>query len=318
MKKVGQNRIRISASVFVFALAFIISATCVFYLHKTDKLSEIVDGFFDTSGEEITEELRLYPAQESQQSHTLSMPDESTIGHLLKCKTYTLDEICKNPEFTVNQSLILVNTKNKIPDDYPADIVEYNDTGVLMNSCITKAYAELSAAIREKFGQKLYISSSYRSAEEQAAVIIEVGPETATEVGASEHQTGLALDIYVAQFSGDRFIGCDAGKYVNSNCGDFGFIIRYPADKVDVTGIRFEPWHIRYVGKPHSKIISQQGLAFEEYVESYEMGAFYSFEDYVVSRQKADGDIKIPVGAKNVTVSEDNMGGVFVTAYYGQ
>ena len=304
-----------SKRIALFIVLFLVSATGMMILHKADLLTPLADALFSWGDGGSTELVRIYPADTLDKTQTADIPDADI--NTIVCSEYSFEELVNVPSVEVNQSLLLVNTKQKIPDDFPAEIIEYNDTGVLMNRCITDAYAELSKAVREKFDTKLYVSSSYRTAKEQADIIIEVGPETATEVGASEHQTGLALDVYVAYYSGDGFIDCDAGKYVNESCTDYGFIIRYPKDKVDITGIRFEPWHIRYVGKPHSQIIGQNGVALEEYIESYEVGAFYAVGDYVISRQKLEGVIRVPDGATSVTVSPDNMGNVFITAYYG-
>ena len=134
-----------------------------------------------------------------------------------------------------------------------------------MNVCILDAYGELAAAVYEKTEEKLYISSGIRDREKQQ-VLYEQDPNTATIPGASEHETGLCMDVYVSGFAGDGFIKSEAGLFVNAHGHEYGFIIRYPKHGEEQTGIRFEPWHIRYVGQPHADIIYNNKLTLEEYI----------------------------------------------------
>ena len=234
--------------------------------------------------------------------------DQSVSGY----DTYTFEEASEI--FTVDQSLLLVNTEYQIGADYPADIVEYKDTGVLMNRCITDSYAALSSAVMEETGDKLLVMSSYRTYEDQARVLEEEGPDVAAIPGTSEHQTGLALDVYISGFAGAGFIQCDAGQFVNDNCYDYGFIIRYPYGAEDITGFEYEPWHIRYVGLPHSKFIQETGCLFEDYAGLFEIGKYKSYDGYLIGRMPKD-DILIPedADASDVVISEDGLGYVFVT-----
>lgn len=225
-------------------------------------------------------------------------------------KTYTFEEASKI--YNTDQSMLLVNEDHPIDKDYPADIVEYKDTGVLMNSCIIDHYAELSAAVSEKVGDKLYVMSSYRSYEDQERVYEEEGAEIAALPGTSEHQTGLALDVYVSEFAGAGFIESEAGIFVNDHCYDYGFIIRYPYGAEDITGFSYEPWHIRYIGLPHSKIIEDSGCLFENYKDLFEVGKYYEYYGYEIARMPED-KIEIPSDADNVTLSKDGLGYVYVT-----
>jgi D-alanyl-D-alanine dipeptidase/carboxypeptidase len=87
--------------------------------------------------------------------------------------------------------------------------------------------------------------------------------------GCSEHQLGLAIDVGLANENNDpicpRFHGSSAAELFLQHMMDFGFILRYPEDKQEITGISYEPWHFRYVGLPHSQIISTQKWTLEEY-----------------------------------------------------
>lgn len=82
--------------------------------------------------------------------------------------------------------------------------------------------------------------------------------------GCSEHHTGLAFDITVP---GTSFGGTKQAKWLEEHCWEWGFILRYPADKTAITGITNEPWHFRYVGTDAAMEMRETGECLEEYVE---------------------------------------------------
>ena len=226
-----------------------------------------------------------------------------------------VSDIETDERFTVDQSLMLINTEYKISENTVFDITEYKNSGVKMNSCMVEAYKQLSDAVFSETGKRLYVSSHLRTAEEQAE-LFEESPTLATEPGASEHETGLCLDIYVQYNAGDNFLKTDAGRFVNTKCHEYGFIIRYPIYGYSETGIRFEPWHIRYVGKIHAKIIYANSLTLEEYIFSLQENTVYTVENFLITRQRpTDGYIDIPKGFENYHISPDNTGCFIVTVY---
>lgn len=91
--------------------------------------------------------------------------------------------------------------------------------------------------------------------------------------GTSEHQTGLALDITVltkenrSNPSVDTFTGTAESEWVKDNCWKYGFILRYPEDKEDMTKIKYESWHLRYLGKIYSEYIYKNKLCYEEFIQ---------------------------------------------------
>ena len=89
--------------------------------------------------------------------------------------------------------------------------------------------------------------------------------------GASEHQIGLALDIVCNSYMSldEGFGDTKAGKWLAANSCRYGFILRYPKGKEDITGIEYEPWHFRYVGKAAAPVIMEQGITLEEFWEDY-------------------------------------------------
>lgn len=225
---------------------------------------------------------------------------------------YSLDELKQMPSVTIDQSLMLINTSNTLSEGFSPDVEEYKSTDVYMNKCMLSSYAALSAAVSEKFSTKLYVSSDFRSSEEQEKLYLD-DPNTATLPGASEHQSGLALDVYVANYAGDSFIKSPAGRFVNAYCHDYGFIIRYPSYGEESAKIRFEPWHIRYVGHPHASIIYENRLTFEEYIFSLEEGKWYETEGYLISRQKYAEGLTLPSSFESCIISPDNTGCYIIT-----
>lgn len=226
---------------------------------------------------------------------------------------YSLDELENDDRIKIDQSLMLINKSYLLADDFEPVVSEYNDTGVYMNDCMLNAYAALSSAVTSSSGKKLYVSSDFRSADEQDALYRD-DPLTATLPGASEHQSGLALDVYVAHHAGDGFIKSQAGRFVNSNSWKYGFIIRYPCYAEEVTGIRYEPWHIRYVGHPHADVIYNNHTTLENYILSLKVDQWYEIDGYFVCRQQLrDGTISLPEKFTDCVISPDNTGHYIIT-----
>lgn len=227
----------------------------------------------------------------------------------------SLSEIESDSRIIFDQSLMLINTKYKIPVGTEFDVAEYKKSGVMMNRCMIQSYADLVEAVLRETGETIYVSSHIRTREEQSELFFE-SPEIATEPGASEHETGLCLDIYVQYNAGDNFLKTDAGRFVNSKCHEYGFVIRYPIYGSSQTGIRFEPWHIRYVGKIHAKIIYANRLTLEEYIFSLKENVIYQADDFIITRQRPqDGYINVPQGYSQYEVSPDNTGCYIITVY---
>ncbi|MBR2000907.1 MAG: M15 family metallopeptidase, partial [Firmicutes bacterium] len=96
--------------------------------------------------------------------------------------------------------------------------------------------------------------------------------KTATEIiepGASEHKLGFAVDQvakYYKHLEDDQAETAE-NKWLLTNCTEYGFILRYPQGKQDITGIKYEPWHFRYVGEAAAREIMEQGICLEEYLD---------------------------------------------------
>ena len=144
--------------------------------------------------------------------------------------------------------------------------------------------------------------------------------------GYSEHHTGLALDFtifYVDTGLSDDYDGTGIYSWINQNCQKYGFVVRYPEDKANITNVNHEPWHFRYVGLPHADIMVEKGYCFEEYIDSLrsfspENPLVYSASDgktyqvYFIKEDVAKNGIPIPNG-KSYAVSGNNVDGYIVT-----
>ena len=181
--------------------------------------------------------------------------------------------------------LILVNRQHKLGknDALSADIVKVKYSGTKADRTATEALGQmLSAAIADGVSN-FQISSAYRTYSEQQKLVdnsvakyrknnpdwsrdrcLSATYNTVAPAGTSEHQTGLAFDITVP---GVSFTGTQQQKWLHAHCAEYGFIVRFTAEKQKLTGFVAESWHFRYVGKEDAAVITQNGWCLEEYVE---------------------------------------------------
>ncbi|WP_223491974.1 M15 family metallopeptidase [Sutcliffiella horikoshii] len=181
---------------------------------------------------------------------------------------------------------VMVNKFWSLPEGYrPADLIKPNVPFSFgdENSDRSKLRAEAAESLEVMFnvakseGIELYARSGFRSYETQEAIfkneVATFGYEQAVLYvalpGTSEHQTGLAMDI-TAKSVGlelvESFEGTAEGKWLAENAHHYGFILRYPKGKTNITGYAFEPWHFRYVGVDIAEEIYAKGITLEEYM----------------------------------------------------
>lgn len=176
-------------------------------------------------------------------------------------------------------NLLLVNANYPVREKKATNLVPVNIgfPNILMKRDAANALQFVSKKI--SVGDAIIPVSGYRSSEEQTAIydgsLKDNGEEYTKKYVAlpnhSEHQTGLAIDLGKNKKDID-FICPDFpydGIYGEFRriASDYGFIERYAQDKEEITGISYEPWHFRYVGYPHSKIITENGFSLEEYID---------------------------------------------------
>ena len=170
--------------------------------------------------------------------------------------------------------LILVNNQNAMPDDFDIETAEVED-GYVIDVRVLDALNEMLADCREA-GYSPRIISTFRTRETQQYLYDHTANKADTAVpGHSEHECGLAADIIDVDSLGwaDPLIDAQedmpAQKWLMEHCQDYGFILRYPKDKEDLTAIIYEPWHYRYVGIDIATFIYKNNLTFEEYYFMY-------------------------------------------------
>ena len=209
--------------------------------------------------------------------------------------TATIEPTIDPSVFTDTDSyLILANKKHKLPDGYePSDLVQpqVNGSGAYMRETAARALEEMFSAARND-GVILRLISGYRSESEQNYLFYtvygggEVADAKSSRPGYSDHQTGLAADIG-ATTDREQATGCDSlttdsesngsnracfgniteGIWLREHAHEYGFIMRYPKGKYEITGYTYEPWHFRYVGVDYATAI-------------YNVDAYESFEEY--------------------------------------
>ena len=126
-------------------------------------------------------------------------------------------------------------------------------------------------------GLNIYISSGFRSYSYQKTLYnnyvasdgVEAADTYSARPGYSEHQTGLSIDLKNTNISGSTRLNDSDFEWLSNNAYRWGFIIRFPKDKTYITGYQFENWHIRYVGMEAAKIIYDEDLTLEEYIDLY-------------------------------------------------
>lgn len=230
-----------------------------------------------------------------------------------------------NEHATVQGPLILVNKSVELQND-PTDLVNIADRlhslveheqEVIVQSEVVSPLLQMLMDANEAGFNRLKITSSFRSGELQERLYEQIGEEFALPRGHSEHQTGLAVDISITY---GKIEGTKEAKWLAENGPNYGFILRYPEHKTDITGIQFEPWHFRYVGLPHSQIMQQKDLVLEEYIEFlrkektyiHELGDVYYTIEYVESSELND-QIMYPWYV-DFQYSGSNEGGIITTS----
>ncbi|WP_460012304.1 M15 family metallopeptidase [Lysinibacillus sp. CTST325] len=181
---------------------------------------------------------------------------------------------------------VLVNKKNGFPEGYePKDLV-YPNVPFIFNEKIEKRMMREEAA---KYLEKMFHAankqnihlagvSAYRSSQTQTTLFnnyverdgIEKAKTYSAVPGTSEHQSGLAIDVSGSDGScaaDDCFANTEEAAWLEDNAHKYGYIIRFPKDKENITGYQYEPWHIRYIGVNLATELYNKGLTLEEYYE---------------------------------------------------
>ncbi len=278
-------------------------------------------------------------AENGKQDDSNSVPDNITY-------------LTVNTADTKSGDLVLVNTTHPFAFDNNPSVVRYlsnvsvytaktpnysvSNMNVFMDETAIDALNRMMDDFYAHLGNKktIIVTQGLRTYEEQQAMlelkISQLGENQtiAQKPGYSEHHTGLAMDIstYINGVMG-TFTGENEYAWVHENAHKYGFVLRYPSGKEDITGISYESWHFRYVGVPHAQYMYRNGYTLEEYIDILAMYPFESIQlnitDEVTAKEysiysvpvEQDGT-RIPVPARGYdgyTLSGDNNGHIIVT-----
>lgn len=182
--------------------------------------------------------------------------------------------------------LMLVNPWNAIPQGYQPELVTVengyqvdqrcaSELATMLADCRAAGYSPLiRSAYRTQAQQTTFYQNLVQARMAQGLSQTEAQKQAATEVavpGTSEHQLGLAVDIVDVNYQllDTNQENTAVQKWLLENSWRYGFILRYPTEQTDVTGIVYEPWHYRYVGKEYAQDIYKKGLCLEQYLEQW-------------------------------------------------
>ncbi len=177
----------------------------------------------------------------------------------------------------LNETTLLVNKYYYLTEDYVPENLEeislsYARSGMQLVHEAKEAFETLSEEAKKE-GKNIIAMSSYRSYEYQVDLYnhyVETDGKEAADTysaraGYSEHQTGLAVDVYNKELPYTSFEQTEEFTWMQENAYKYGFILRFPKDKVNITGYQYESWHYRYVGEEVAEYIHKNDLTLEEY-----------------------------------------------------
>lgn len=181
--------------------------------------------------------------------------------------------------------LVLVNKDHPLSEDYDVKMKTLDHSDKVAAEVIIQDLQDMLADGTGE-GLRFCIASAYRSAERQQEILDQdikkltdkgmteeeayiQATRTVMPAGYSEHETGLAVDIVALsnQLLDDSQENTPETQWLHDNCDQYGFILRYPKEKTEITGIDYESWHYRYVGKEAAAYMKKHDLTFEEYLE---------------------------------------------------
>lgn len=227
--------------------------------------------------------IRLITGTKAKAEAASNVADETNgneSGEVEETSSETVDKLQKTPWY-----LVLVNKDNPIPDGY-VPILAKVDGNYEVDERIANA---LNAMLKDcrKNGLDPMICSAYRTNDTQVSLFeamvkkyknkgmsdeeaVSAAKTIVAYPGTSEHQLGLAVDIVSTKYQvlDQKQEETKVYQWLKEHCAEYGFIVRYPNGKTDITGIIYEPWHFRYVGREAAWEIMSKGITLEEYLES--------------------------------------------------
>lgn len=245
--------------------------------------SSLIEEAMESENPDVSEAEQGNPDKQASLSDILENTDENSID---EGQPQTEVAECKTSFCSDEWSIILVNKQHPIPDNYEFPLGNINGSMRCDERIIAPLLEMMRAAKAD--GVDLIICSPYRDMDRQTMLFnskvdkymsagmsymdaYNLASQAVTVPGSSEHQIGLAIDIICDGYSSldEGFADTRAGKWLAENSYKYGFILRYPAGKEDITSIEYEPWHFRYVGVDAATVMKQNNICLEEFWSLY-------------------------------------------------
>lgn len=296
-KRVLKKEVKIYSVVIVAALILLIILINVIKYHKSDiyKLKKI--------GYEKDIALKIIDLNKVEQ--VLNIPYQDNILDIMKSKYYMDKNLTKYIEYynsnknkSIEDVISIVNTHrdskfysldlkadlskgfatmvNKyylLDKDYePENLVDVKNWYAYGNQKLDKEVYDRFVDMyndAQKEGLKFIINDAYRTYESQVESYKKYGDDLAAKPGASEHNLGFAVDLIAPGYKDTTFDTSNEFAWLSKNAHKYGFILRYPKDKENITGYAYESWHYRYLGKDLATKVYNSGLTYEEYYAYY-------------------------------------------------
>lgn len=257
-------------------IVIFVATVCIFIGKRNNKLKE-------TSVSANQQNSLANQANASDDTTQAKAPDATKTPETSKAPLAAKPGTFENPTIIKideeNWQLTLVNSYYRIPNDYEPDLVYVCGSSERLDKKVAEHYEKMYEAAKAD-GVTLTPCSGYRSYElqernynnkiafyeSQGYSNKDAKVKAATIImppGSSEHNLGYAMDIVCVD---EWFEDTEEFKWLTQNAADYGFIMRYPKDKQDITRVIYEPWHWRYVGVETAKELKSTGLTLEEYL----------------------------------------------------
>jgi D-alanyl-D-alanine carboxypeptidase len=269
--------------------------------------------YIDLPNQSVQEEpVESQETQETETSEESDVPEETEPAEEEEEESQTQEETTSQTVVDTDEDpeadweLLLVNRWNAVPEDYTVDELVTLSNGYQVDARI---YPDLQEMFDEMRAEGVYpvVASGYRTYERQVEIMdekiqsyVEEEEYTLEEAvqeamlwvavpGTSEHETGLAVDINA---DGINSAGYQVYNWLAEHAWEYGFILRYPEDKEDITATDYEPWHYRYVGREYAQLIYESGLCLEEYLGNTDQSdpITYTYSGAIISDTTGSAD----------------------------
>ncbi|MBO5479311.1 MAG: M15 family metallopeptidase [Clostridia bacterium] len=255
---------------FIRGISIIIAGIAIIVILMVIMIKGIISLF--AKAEDGAEETKITTLDNTIQTYS-----PSTIQNTVQTTSQTTSA---NTEVLNEWNLKLVNKNNSVDRSYVPELEELDD-GIMFDKRAISYLRSMINAMNKKGITKVWVQSAYRSYEKQEELFnrkvqyyknqgkkqeeAETLAQTVVQrPEMSEHNLGLAADFNTVN---NEFEKTKAFEWLQENAADYGFILRYPKDKQEITGITYESWHWRYVGENHAKTMKEKGYCLEEYIE---------------------------------------------------